>query len=136
MTRAVRYCMDTLRRRPRILPRLASVLAIALLGTSACSPPGNGGGAELSPFRSGATVTGRIAENVTACIVDAVCYLRIEFADTTVDAVYGTGERPAPECEIPVEASDAAFAVAAGDIVEVVVAPCAGEGLLLRALER
>jgi hypothetical protein len=126
--------MDTLPRRSRAL--VASVFAIALLGGAACSPPGSGDGPELSHLRSGTTVTGRVAENVTACEVDAVCYLRIEFADSTVEAVYGTGERPAPECEIPVEASDAAFTAVAGDVVQVVVVPCAGEGLFLRALER
>jgi hypothetical protein len=36
--------------------------------------------------------------------------------------------------EIPVEVSDAAFQAMAGDLTEIVVGPCGGEGLALREL--
>lgn len=75
-------------------------------------------------------------ENVPACRVDAVCYLRLEFADTTVVAHYGWGERPAPPCEIPPEVSDEAFRVEAGDVVDVVVSMCDAEGPYLRRIAR
>jgi hypothetical protein len=111
---------------------LAMLLAI-VTGSVACSAGDDG--PRLSPFQEGTTITGRVVDNVTACTVDAVCYLRIELADTTIEAVYGTGERPAPECEIPVVVSDAAFRAVAGDVVEIVVGPCGGEGLVMRTFE-
>ena len=130
--------MDALRHRSARYPCLELVLAALLVSAPACGRPdgGDAGTDELSPFRTGSTITGRVLDNVTACEVDALCYLRLELADTVIDAVYGTGERPAPECEIPVEVSNAAFAAAADDVVGAVVVPCAGEGLFLRALER
>ena len=67
--------------------------------------------------------------------MDATCLLRIEFADTVVDAVYGTGERPAPACAIPRSASDAAFALERGDIIQARIADCPGEGTFLQAVE-
>lgn len=85
----------------------------------------------LSGLSVGETSTGRVLENSTACTVDAVCYLRIEFADTTIEALYGTGERPAPPCTISVDVSDAAFEIVVGDVVEVVVSPCGDEGHFL-----
>ena len=74
-------------------------------------------------------------ENSTACSVDAVCYLRIAFADTVVVAVYGTGERPAPPCTISVDVSDAAFEIEAGDVVDVVISRCGEEGYYLERIE-
>lgn len=86
----------------------------------------------LSGLTVGQASTGRVLENSTACTVDATCYLRIEFADTTLEALYGTGERPTPPpCTIAAEVSDAAFEVVVGDVVEVVVSPCGDEGHFL-----
>jgi hypothetical protein len=68
--------------------------------------------------------------------VDAVCHLRIEFADTTLVALYGTSERPAPASEIPLEVSDAAFRVEPGDAIDVVLSMCASEGRYIRRLVR
>ena len=81
-------------------------------------------------------LAGRVLENQTGCEVDAVCFLRVQLADTTITAVYGTGERPAPPCEIFVEVSAAAWGLAAGDPVEIVVAPCGDEGLFVRDVRR
>jgi hypothetical protein len=69
-------------------------------------------------------------------VVDAICYLRIEFADTSIVALYGTGERPAPACEISREVSDAAFLVQAGEVIDVVISRCASEGHYIRRLVR
>ena len=65
---------------------LAMLLAV-VAGSAACSAGDDG--PRLSPFQEGITITGRVVDNVTACTVDAVCYLRIELADTTIEAVYG-----------------------------------------------
>lgn len=116
----------------RCRPTLALVLG---LGIVACASAGGDpdDDSELSRFEEGSPVTGRVVENSTACEVDASCYLRIEFADTTVAALYGTGERPAPPCTMSVEVSDVAFGVGPGDLVEVVISPCGSEG---RYIER
>ena len=108
---------------------LCSVLA-------ACRPSGPPDGSlpQLSEFAEGATITGLVVENVTACEVDAVCYLTLEFADTTVQAVYGTGERPAPPCRMTVEVSDVAFDAESGQIADVVVSPCETVGLHLERI--
>lgn len=73
----------------------------------------------------------QVSENVTACEVDAVCYLVLQLSDTTIVALYGTGERPAPPCPISKEVSDVAFGVGAGDVVEVRVTNCEGEGYFI-----
>ena len=105
------------------LMRPAAARLLLALALSACGSAGGDADddAELSPFIEGTLISGRVLENSTACVVDALCYLRIEFADTTIVALYGTGERPAPQCEITSEVSDAAFQVESGDIVDVVV---------------
>lgn len=114
------------------------VVAPLILGLSACGSPGGDGpdASEVSQFREGAPITGRVVENSTACEVDAVCYLRIEFSDTTIVGVYGTGERPAPPCEIPIEASDAAFQVEVGRLINIVISSCAGEGYYVERVIR
>ena len=94
-------------------------------------PQPDGRDAMISAFEEGAISSGRVIENSTACEVDAVCYLRIEFADTTIAAVYGTGERPAPYCEISMDVSNLAFRVPVGARVDVVVSRCRTEGLYL-----
>ena len=114
-------------------------VAVGLLFALALSACGSAGGnadddPELSPFVEGTLISGRVLENSTACVVDALCYLRIEFADTTIVALYGTGERPAPQCEITSEVSDAAFQIESGEIVEVVVSVCAFEGHYLQVI--
>lgn len=105
---------------------LPAVAVLILLG---CRPE-----AELSQFALDKPVTGRVVANVTACVVDAMCLLRIEFADTVVEAIYGTGERPAPLCTIPIQASDAAFAVEQGEVILARIAECPAEGYFLQAL--
>ena len=111
-------------------------LVFLLAGLAACSPSGPPDGSlpELSEFAEGAMITGRVVENITACEVDAVCYLTLEFADTTVQAVYGTGERPAPPCTMTVEVSDVAFDAESGQIADVVVSPCETVGLHLERI--
>jgi hypothetical protein len=101
-----------------------------------CGQPGDHpkSGEGLSLFTEDAVISGRVRENVTACTVDAVCYLRIEFADTSIVALYGSGERPAPLCEISTEVSDLAFQVRTGDLVEVMVSGCASGGHYMRQL--
>ena len=116
-------------------------MAVRLLLALALSACGSAGGnadddPELSPFIEGTLISGRVLENSTACVVDALCYLRIEFADTTIVAIYGTGERPAPRCEITAEVSDAAFQIESGEVIDVVVSVCAFEGHYLRRILR
>jgi hypothetical protein len=111
-------------------------LAAVLLHLAACAPAGTRtADVDLSPFVADSPLNARIVENRTACIVDAVCVLRLEFADTTIEVIYGTGERPPPPCDIPRDASTAAFRAAAGDIVRVAVTPCAPHGFMLQQLE-
>lgn len=116
--------------------RGAPFLALVLLTLApACTAFGDGDrDAGLGTFATDTAVVARVVDNVEACVVDAVCYLELAFADTVVRATYGPGLRPAPPCEISRAASDAAFAVSPGDRMEVVVYPCPGEGLYLRSL--
>lgn len=114
--------------------RISLVLALAVV---ACTPPPSDGsdgespGSDaLSTYEEGALVVGRVVDNVTACEVDATCSLRIAFADTTVTGVYGTGERPAPPCEIARGVSDLAFTLRPGDRVRVDLRSCGDEGWL------
>lgn len=100
-----------------------------------CSGPGQDG-LELSPFAEDVLSSGSVLENSTACVVDAVCYLRIEFADASIVAVYGSGERPANDCRTPSAVSDVAFQVEDGDRVDVVVSRCSAVGYFLRQLAR
>ena len=92
-------------------------------------------GASLSGFAPGAALRARVVENVTACTVDATCYLTLRLADTTIQATYGHGERPAPPCPISVEVSDLAFELEEGDAVEVELEPCEA-GYVLQGLRR
>lgn len=119
-------------------PIQAVTRSILALAVAACGPPADdlGSGPELSRFESNVLVSGRVLENVTACEVDADCYLRVEFADTSVVALYGAGERPAPQCEIPRGVSDAAFRAERGEILRLVVAPCDVDGLYIRDITR
>jgi hypothetical protein len=111
-------------------------LATALLHLAGCAPADTrSADVDLSPFVADTSLNARIVENSTACIVDAVCFLRLEFADTTIEAIYATGEHPAPPCDIPGDASTAAFRAAVGDIVRVAVSPCAPHGFMLQQLE-
>ncbi len=107
--------------------------------TIACLGPGQNpepNGRVLSAFAADVLSTGRVLENSTACVVDAVCHLRIEFADTSIVAVYGSGERPASACETPPDVSNVAFEAEAGDLVEVVISTCASGGHYVRQLTR
>ena len=109
------------------------VLAAQLV---ACGQVGRETSESLSPFALDTGVSGVVLENVRACEVDAVCYLRIEFADTTVVAVYGTGERPAPTCTVSAEVSNSAFSVRPRDRVEVVISRCGDDGYHVQRLVR
>lgn len=88
-----------------------------------------------SAFALGAPVEAVVTENVTACVVDAVCGLRLDFSDTTVFALYGGGERSAPACEIPTEVSDVAFSLQGGETVSLVLRECPGMGLIVESLD-
>lgn len=90
---------------------------------------------DASDFATGARVQAVVTENVTACVVDAVCGLRLQFSDTTVFALYGSGERDTPSCRIDVAVSDAAFEIAPGSAVTVEMEDCPGMGLVLRHVE-
>ena len=106
--------------------------AVVLIGAGCAGVPGD---ATTGTFATDRPVPASVVENVTACVVDAVCFLRLEFSDTTVVAVYGSGERPAPDCRASDEAADVAFGVEEGATVEVVLGDCGVEGLVLRGLE-
>jgi hypothetical protein len=121
------------------LPLLQILACLVLAGSAfGCGRPGDHpeSSGDLSLFTEDAVISGRVRENVTACTVDAVCYLRIEFADTSIVALYGSGERPAPLCEISKEVSDVAFEVQAGDPVEVMVSMCEAGRHYVRQLIR
>lgn len=110
-------------------PHLPLVPILVLLG---CASPDEGPQTALSAFAEDTPVVGRVAENVTACEVDAACWLRIELADTTIPAFYGLGDRDDAPCRIPPAVSNAAFDVRRGDTVEVVLSPCGSEGHFIR----
>lgn len=112
-----------------MLTKMVAGLGLVVAGCT------NASSLNVSMFSTGDLVLAEVRENVTACTVDAVCGLRLEFADTSVFALYGTGERASPDCSISVEVSDAAFGVAAGDPVNVILEECPGVGLVLRGLE-
>lgn len=122
------------RRAGRGLGPLVLLLVVAVAGCT--SPPGDGseggspGSDGLSTYEEGALVVGRVLDNVPGCEVDGTCSLRIAFADTTVTGVYGTGERPAPPCEIARGVSDLAFTLRPGDRIRVDLRPCGDEGWL------
>lgn len=121
------------RRRARRYRAPLAFAALTLL--VACgSPPNPDPPPGLSPFAPGVLLRAQVSENVTACEVDAVCYLVLQLSDTTIVAVYGTGERPAPPCPISTEVSDAAFGADAGDVVEVRVTNCEGEGYFINEI--
>ncbi len=128
------------RRRPRVRHTTARSLRSLVLALvlSACASAGGDSDddVDLSRFTEGTQITGRVLENSTACEVDAVCYLRIQFSDTAIVAVYGTGERPPPPCHIPVGVSDLAFQAESGEVVEVVISRCASEGHYLERIVR
>ena len=111
---------------PWALPSRVAVCLTVGIAVSGCAVGDDDqmGGRGLSEFAEDVLLEGRAVENITACVVDAVCYLRIEFADTTLNALYGTGERPAPPCEISREVSDVAFEVEPGDLISVRISTC------------
>ena len=105
-----------------------SIALSACVGAS--GPPGS---TRLDTLALGEAVTARVLENEPGCVVDAVCFLTLEFSDTVVVAIYGSGERPAP-CPIDVAVSDAAFALDPGVVTGVTVDSCDGEGLILEGV--
>jgi len=118
------------------LRRVGQSLVIAALAAGCAVPNEDAPDSVVEAFAEDVPVLGRVVENSTACEVDAVCYLRIEFFDTSVIAVYGTGERPAPPCEMSTELSDIAFAIRRGELVSVVISKCADEGYFIRRIHR
>ncbi len=108
-------------------------IVVAVLALSACAKEGS---FTPDPFEKGVSVTAVVSENVTACVVDAVCTLRLDFADTTVVAVYGTGDRDGQGCEIDTQVSDVAFELSPGIPVAVVLLECAGVGLVVDQIRR
>lgn len=122
--------------RRSLRPAPLRLLFVATLWACAQGGGESRAGAEISPFAEDALIAGKVLQNSTACQVDATCYLQIEFADTTVVALYGTGERPAPACPISREVSDTAFQVGLGELISVVVSTCDSDGYYLRRLDR
>lgn len=110
--------------------------SVLVAAASACVPGGGEPAEDLSEFTVDSLVSARVVENGTGCIVDADCYLRLQFADTSIYALYGAGERPAPPCEIPQAVSDVAFQVGRGETVDVVVSVCGPEGHYVEHLAR
>lgn len=84
-----------------------------------------------SDFELESPLSATVVENVKACTVDAVCGLRLRLADTSVFALYGTGERAENACRIDVAVSDAAFEASTGQVVNVVLKECEDLGLVL-----
>ena len=85
----------------------------------------------LSLFEKDAPVGGRILENSTACEGDLDCYLHVEFADTSVFAVYGLGfrvlalDREEARCfQAPRDAVAGAGDLQPGDFVSVIISEC------------
>lgn len=109
------------------------VFATALAG---CAAIGQDSTRDADQFAEDTLISGKVLENSTACEVDAVCYLRIEFADTSIVALYGAGERPVPACTVSREVSDAAFPVQPGEVIDVVISRCASQGHYMRRLVR
>jgi hypothetical protein len=106
---------------------------VLILAATACAAPD---AVQLSPFAEGVVVMGRVLENVTACTVDADCYLRIEFADTTISALYGTGDRIGLPCTIPAGVSAEGFEAASGELVDAIISRCESGERYLRSIER
>lgn len=109
---------------------------VPLLVFAACGRVSQDSAHVSSTFTEDSLISGVVLENVSACEVDADCYLRIAFADTAIVALYGAGERPALPCPSTVEVSNAAFRVQPQEIVEVVISRCQEEGYYLRRLAR
>jgi len=123
------------RARLRAVSTLGTLGAFMLGGAAACLPGEPGPrGAPTTAFALEEPIVGSVLVNSTDCVVDAICSLSLAFADTTVVVVYGSGERPTPRCPTPVDASDAAFGVEAGDLVRVEVRACDDGGLVLASL--
>ena len=109
------------------------VFATALAG---CAAIGQDSTRDVALFAEDTLISGEVLENSTACEVDATCYLRIEFADTSIVVLYGGGERPFPACTVSREVSDAAFLVQSGEVIDVVISRCASQGHYMRRLVR
>lgn len=124
--------MTRIRRGGRIIIRHASLASAFLV--AACGPSGDAPESTrpLSEFAEDVPVVGLVTENVTACDVDAACWLGLELADTAIVALYGLGDRGDPACAIPRAVSDTAFDMRRGDTVEVVVSRCGSEGHFIR----
>lgn len=111
---------------------LGAIVALSLACGSGV--PDDADTPDLSSWTSDGLLRARVVENVTACEVDADCYLLMEFADTTMIARYGTGERPAPPCPVSREVSDAAWYLVPGDLIQVRLHDCGDEGYFIEEL--
>jgi hypothetical protein len=120
--------VDRDRRRGSSWPSAAQWATVVLVS---CAPVEHGAVGQSAASRFGVDVpaTARVLANSTMCTVDADCHLRLEFADTTVSVLYGTGDRPALGCEVPRQVSDLAFTVRAYQMVEVTISVCAANEL-------
>ncbi len=115
--------------------RISRRLVLALAAAGCWAPNEESPQDPTSSFAEDVMISGSVLENVTACEVDAACFLRIQFADTSVLALYGTGERPPPPCAMSTEVSDAAFRAQPRDVISVVISQCGDEGHYIRQIE-
>lgn len=113
-------------------PYLIGIMLILATFISGCISSGEN--ISLSIFEEEKNISGKVIENNNVCVVDLVCYLTIEFSDKTVNALYGTGERPAPPCEISREVSNVAFDVKQGDIIDVVISNCGSDAYYIKQI--
>lgn len=117
-----------------MIRRTSRRLVLALAASGCWAPSEESPPDPTSLFVEDVMISGRVLENVTACEVDAVCFLRIQFADTSVLALYGTGERPPPPCTMSTEVSDTAFGARPRDVISVVISRCGDEGHYIRQI--
>jgi len=114
-----------------------SLLLVAVTVIAACGQVNGPEGSEgLSAFAIDTLVTARVTENIMECVVDGQCALRLEFADTTVVALYAPGEWLFEHCSIPNEVASAGFEVQASETVDVIVSDCGDAGDALMRLDR
>jgi len=108
---------------------LGCLCTLVLIGCGPAAEPSSALG--FSPYMVGERRTVRVVENVFGCVVDGVCVLTLEFSDTIVQAVYGSGERPTDACVTNLEASNAAFALERQETTDVTLKSCEDGDLIL-----
>jgi len=90
---------------------------------------------QVSIFEENTTLTGNVIENNNGCVRDVTCYLRIEFKDKIVNALYGLGDIPNRPCIITKDVSDRAFDVEKSELITVVISTCGSEGYYITKIE-